>query len=127
MNSRNVRPIAITAAAFAAVVFPSCKSSESSGRVKPTGALGDTGRFVPEAGDKGNLIWIDRSTDFSKFDAVYIPRITVRGTSKPNKKDKLSDADRQALADYFQGALLRELGKDRVSYLMRISTVHPWL
>ncbi len=104
--------VVVAASALAALLFSSCKSSESSGRVKPTGALGETGRFLPEDGDKGTLVYVDHAANFRAYDQVYISPIVIRGTSKKGKKDKLTASERRQLANYFETALKRELGRD---------------
>lgn len=95
-----------------ALFFSNCASTESVGRVKPTGKLGDSSSFQPENGDKGTLVWVDSAANFSKFTKVFIRPVYVHGRSEEDKEDKLSSADRKLLSDYFDTVLKRELGKD---------------
>ena len=94
------------------LIFASCKSTESVGRVQSTGKLGDISKFEAENGDKGTMVWIDPKVNFSQFTKVYIRPISLRGKIDPNKKDKISSQDRAELSAYFTAALKRELGKD---------------
>jgi hypothetical protein len=96
--------------AFLAVLY-GCSSFN---RTVPTsGFLKDYSKLREGKGDQAQLVYINREVNFHIYDKVMIDPVSII-FSKDSKMAKLSDQDRQKMANYFHAALEENLSNDYI-------------
>jgi hypothetical protein len=83
-------------------------------RTVPTsGFLKDYSKLREGKGDQALLVYINREVNFHIYDKVMIDPVSII-FSKDSKMAKLSDQDRQKMANYFHAALEENLSNDYI-------------
>jgi len=91
------------------IISVGCSTTRQARNVEKSGFLGDYSQLVEGKGDEAQLIYVDNSANFSKYDAVMIDSVTI-WRSKTNSK--ISTEDQQMLTDYLYKAIHDQLSKN---------------
>jgi len=103
-------PLLTALAVFAfASTLAGCGSTTQARDVEASGFLGDYSALTEGEGDQALLRHVDESADFSQYTAVYIEPVEIWAGVESELR-AAPEEDRQALAEYFHAALVRELG-----------------
>jgi hypothetical protein len=93
----------------AAVSLVACQATRARRHVEPRGFLGDYSQLKESDEPGGQLVYIDRSADWSRYDSILIDSVTIWRTTETAR---LSAEERQQLTDMLYTALHNELSKD---------------
>ncbi len=74
-----------------------CATTRQTRSVEPSGFLGDYSQLRKGEGDEAQLVYIDRSVSFGKYDSVIIDSVTFWQSGDAN----VSEEDQQMLTDAF--------------------------
>ncbi len=88
-----------------------CAQTRETRSVEEGGFLRDYSELRKGEGDEAQLVYVDPSTDFTRYDKIVIESVTLWATEDSDFA-KLSDEQRQALTDYFYQALRKQLEED---------------
>jgi hypothetical protein len=105
---RLVTPVTIGLSAITLLVV-GCSTTRQARSVKTHGFLGDYSQLVEGKGDQAQLVYIDKSASFSKYDAVMIDSVTLWQSKATSK---ISANDRQRLTDALYKAIHDQLSAD---------------
>jgi len=109
LSKRGRASVAVVVTVMLALLVTSCATTRARRKaVQPAGFLGDYSQLHEGKKGEPQLLFINPSTDFSRYHSVIIESVTLwegQGTSK------LSAKDRQMLTDYLYLALTREFEK----------------
>ena len=89
----------------------SCSTTEHARSVTQSGFLGDYSQL--KSGKEAKLVYVDRSVDWNKYNAVYIDPVELWHSDDPDSKlGKLSKEDQDLLTSFFYTSLTTNLSKD---------------
>ncbi len=91
------------------IISVGCSTTRQARNFEKSGFLGDYSQLVEGKGDEAQLIYVDNSANFSKYDAVMIDSVTI-WRSKTNSK--ISTEDQQMLTDYLYKAIHDQFSKN---------------
>jgi len=110
-KTNSERAFGLAALALAAVALCGCPTTQQARSVETNGFLSNYSRL--EQGESGQALlrWVKPGADFARFEKVQVLPVRIwalpgSGLSEVGKKD------RQALVDYFNAALVREIGAE---------------
>jgi len=97
---------------FLAAIY-ACSSLSGNHSVQTSGFLKDYSKLREGKGDQALLVYINREVNFHIYDKVMLDPVSII-YSKDSKMAKLTDQDRQKLANYFHAALEENLSNDYI-------------
>ncbi len=101
--------LAIACVAAAAMLAACATTRQSRGIGEASGFLGNYSDLREGKGDESQLIYINPSVDWARYNAILIDSVTLW---RDQKTDDVSQEDQQRLTDYFYAALHESLSKD---------------
>jgi hypothetical protein len=94
-----------------ALSMAGCATTHQTRSVKATGFLTDYSNLRKGTGKEAQLLYVDSDATWKTYKKLLIDPVRVC-TERGSKLHKLSAEDRQALVDYLDSAMRRELMKD---------------
>ena len=111
MNGKR-RMIALTVAALSlALGAIGCGTVSRTSSAEPSGFLGDYSLLAPGEGDQAQLIYINPTTDFARYQRVILDPVSIWFDEGSDLMD-VPREDLEHLASYMYQAIRRELQKD---------------
>jgi len=111
-SSLSRHPVTVISTLCLCLLLGACASNPggSSSGSRYSGFLDDYSRLRPVANDPPAMSWIDPTVDFSRYDKVLLERIQVVLNTDASGYQAVDPAELAVLTEYFQEALMRELG-----------------
>ena len=106
MTTRPQPLMTLTTFFLAALLLSGCATTRQTRSVEVTGFLGDYSMLEEGKRGEAQLLYIDESVDFSRYDSVMIDTVTIWYSERTKKLDP---KDEQRLTDYFYHAIHEEL------------------
>ncbi len=92
------------------IVCASCATTHQVRSVETSGFLDNYSQLHEGEGEEALMVYIDPDADFNQYDKIIIDPIRLMA-SEDSDMGKISEEDRQAIADYFYTALNEDLSK----------------
>jgi len=105
---RLIPVIRCLAAVAILVSLTGCQTTRQTRSVEITGFLGDYSQLRDGGWGEAQLLYIDESADFSRYDAVWIESVEIWVSERT---EKLSKEDAQQITDYAYAAFHEELSE----------------
>lgn len=95
---------------FMGVVFIACSTTHQVRKVETSGFLGDYSQLKEGKGDQALMVYVSPDVNFSTYDKIIIDPVRLIA-SEDSDMAKVSEEDRQTIANYFYAALNEQLSK----------------